>query len=76
MATTSNDLHSYLAGTAKSLEAMLNYTRTVQRVTSDLTELSQYFATDTPIGRRMRDLLHEMADNMDIISDTSNKATR
>ena len=71
-----DSLRTDLAASAKSLDAMLNYMRTVQRVTEDLATLTQYFGADTMIGRRMRDLLQEMVDDTDCISDTANKAAQ
>ena len=67
-------LHQDLTHTEKSLEAMLVYTRTVKRVADDLSTLTRYFDASTPIGRRMRDLLQELSDDADSISDTANKA--
>ncbi|VDC18934.1 hypothetical protein [Pseudogemmobacter humi] len=67
-------LQDDLSDTTKSLEAMLAYMSTVKRVAEDLEMLTSYFDASSPIGRRVRDLLLEMAENTDVIADMANKA--
>ena len=67
-------LQDELSSTTQSLEAMLAYMSTVKRVAKDLEMLTDYFDTSNPIGRRIRDLLIEMAESTDVIADMANKA--